>query len=84
VRRQISKDLERHLADPGGPWADLLWRFPDPGYASQLPRVERIFDEELVKLAAEGKLTMPLPDAQAALRSRFAAAPPWRLIDVLP
>ncbi len=84
VRRQISKDLERHLADPGGPWADLLWRFPDPGYASQLPRVERIFDEELVKLAAEGNLTMPLPDAQAALRSRFAAAPPWRLIDVLP
>ena len=84
VRGQISKDLLRHLADPGGPWADLLWRFPDPGYARQLPAVERIFEEELGKLAAQGKLTMPLPDARAALRSRFSAAPPWRLIDVLP
>ena len=83
VRGQVSKDLLRHLADPGGPWTDLLWRFPDPANASRIPTIERIFDQELAKLAAEGKLTMPLADAQAALRSRFAAAPPWKLIDVL-
>lgn len=83
VRRQISKDLLRHLGDASGPWSDLLWRFPDPGYASHFPAVQRIFAEELEKLAAEGQLTMPLPEAQAALRSRFTAAAPWKLIDVL-
>jgi hypothetical protein len=83
ARRQISKDLVRHLGDPGGPWSDLLWRFPDPGYAGNFPAVERIFVEELGKLAAEGRLPMPLPLAQAALRARFTTAAPWTLIDVL-
>jgi hypothetical protein len=83
VRGQISKDLLRHLGDAGGPWSDLLWRFPDPAFASQFPVVERLFEAELTKLHAAGQLTMPLADALAALRSRFAAAPPWRLLDVL-
>ncbi len=83
ARRQISKDLMRHLGDPGAPWSDLLWRFPDPSYASNFPAVERIFAEELEKLAAEGRLPMPLPLARAALRTRFTAAAPWKLIDVL-
>jgi hypothetical protein len=84
ARRQISKDLVRHLGDGGGPWTDLLWRFPDPQYAANFADVERLFLEELDKLAAQGRLTMPLPQAQAALRARFTAPRPWKLLDVLP
>ena len=83
VRRQISKDLERHLGDPAGPWSDLLWRFPDPSYAANLPAVERVFAEELEKLHAQGKLTGPLAQWQADLDVRFRAPVPWQLIDVL-
>ena len=83
VRPQIAKDLVRHLGDPGGPWSDLMWRFADPAYASNFASVERAFLEELEKLSAEGKLTMPLADAQKALRARFSVGPPWRLVDVL-
>jgi hypothetical protein len=84
ARRQISKDLVRHLGDGGGPWTDLLWRFPDPQYAANFPNVELLFLEELDKLAAQGRLTMPLPQAQAALRARFTAGRPWKLLDILP
>jgi len=80
VREQISKDLRLHYGDPGGHWSDLLWRFPDPGYASQLPEVERAFAEELEELILAGKLP---GSARAALQFRCTAAAPWKLIDIL-
>ena len=83
VADQIRKDLLNHISDPGGPWANVLWRFPDPGYASELGTVEQVFIEQLQLLDRQGRLTMPLPAAESALRGRFAAAPPWRLVDVL-
>jgi hypothetical protein len=91
ARRQIRKDLLLHQADPGGPWTDLLWRFADPAYASNIPGVERVFTRELARLIEEGSITIPLAEAaltplakaEAALAPRFAAAPPWKLIDVL-
>jgi hypothetical protein len=69
------------MDDPGGAWTNLLWRFPDPGFASQIPAVKEIFKEELAKLA--GELPMSLEDALEALESRFNAAAPETLIDVL-
>lgn len=80
VRRQIGKDLVSHLGDAGGPFSNMLWRFADPMYAANFPTVERIFLEELGKL---GLSPGDLARAEAALRGRFTAPPPWRLIDVV-
>jgi hypothetical protein len=84
TRRQISKDLVRHLNDPGGPWEKLMWRFPDPGYAGNFATVERIFTEELELLHDQGRLAGPLGPWQERLEARFRAADPWKLIDILP
>ena len=83
VADQIRKDLLNHMNDAAGPWANVLWRFPDPAYAGQLGTVEQVFLEQLRVLDREGRLTMPLATAESALRARFAAAAPWRLVDVL-
>jgi hypothetical protein len=80
VRRQIAKDLRRHLGDTGGPFSDMLWRFADPAYAANFPTVEQLFLDELGKL---GLSPADLASAQTALRARFTAPAPWRLIDVL-
>lgn len=84
VSAQIRKDLLNHVADDNGPWANVLWRFPDPGYGTHLGTVRDVFIEELRAVDAAGLLNVPLPQAEAALRARFADPPPLRLIDVLP
>jgi hypothetical protein len=75
---QIEKDLASHIGDR---WEDMLYLYA-PQQAGRLADVQRAMLRALERLHADGRLPIPLADAEKLLRDRFAANPPWKLVDV--